>query len=98
MGVRTLESLFGPKSIAVLGASNTPHQVGTVTIVDELGKVHLRELRVSSVVCFPKSLFIVVDEYPDRGARLRLSPQARLDPKTVARQRDVGPRPRLWES
>lgn len=30
MSVRTLECLFGPKSIAVLGASNTPHRAGSV--------------------------------------------------------------------
>src|ERR1019366_8198451 len=30
MGVRTLERLFEPRSIAVLGASNTPHRVGNV--------------------------------------------------------------------
>jgi len=30
MSVRTLERLFEPRSIAVLGASNTPHRVGNV--------------------------------------------------------------------
>lgn len=30
MGVRTLERLFEPRSIAVVGASNTPHRVGSV--------------------------------------------------------------------
>jgi acetyltransferase len=30
MGVRTLERLFEPRSIAVIGASNTPHRVGSV--------------------------------------------------------------------
>ena len=30
MGVSTLERLFEPRSIAVLGASNTPHRVGNV--------------------------------------------------------------------
>ena len=37
MTVRNLDALFGPQSIAVVGASNQPHTVGAVVVRNLLG-------------------------------------------------------------
>jgi phage terminase small subunit len=61
-----------------------------------------QELRKGAVVNGKTNPWIVVQEKSVRAMvalsmRLRLSPQARHDPKTLARQRPPRPGPQLWE-
>jgi acetyltransferase len=71
MGARALEYLFEPRSVAVVGASNTPHRIGSVIMRNLLGggfsgpimPVNPRHRAVAGVLTYPD--IVSLPETPD---------------------------------